>query len=141
MSMSPSISVVTVCFNAEGTIADTIASVERQRFVQREHLIIDGGSRDGTVATAQAAGVGRIRIVSEPDRGIYDAMNKGIRLAGNGVVGFLNADDMYHDDLVLADVARRFLDPRIDAVFGNLDYVTQDGVRVVRCWRSRTTPS
>jgi len=135
--MPPSISVITVCFNAERTIADTIASVGRQRFAQWEHLIIDGGSRDGTVATAQLASAGLARIISEPDRGIYDAMNKGIRLAEKEVVGFLNADDMYHDDLVLADVARRFLDPRIDAVFGNLDYVSQDGIRVIRCWRSR----
>jgi glycosyltransferase involved in cell wall biosynthesis len=135
--LSTSISVITVCFNAERTIADALTSVGRQRFDRREHLIIDGGSRDRTVAIAKANSTGVVRVISEPDHGIYDAMNKGIKLANNEVIGFLNADDMYYDDMVLSDVARKFCDPRIDAVFGNLDYISQDGTQLLRCWRSR----
>ena len=132
-----SITVVTVCQNAEATIADAVRSVTRQEWPHREHLLIDGLSQDSTVAVAREHGDGSLRIRSERDHGVYDAMNKGISQARGGIIGFLNADDWYCDARVLADVAKVFSDERIDAVFGNLDYVTTDGSRIVRRWRSR----
>jgi glycosyltransferase involved in cell wall biosynthesis len=87
------ISVVTVCLNAERTIADTIASVAAQDWPDFEHIIVDGGSTDGTAALVERLGHGRLRFVSEPDDGLYDAMNKGLALATGDYVGFLNADD------------------------------------------------
>ena len=102
-----------------------------------DHLVIDGASTDGTSQVIERYRARLSCVVSEPDRGIYDAMNKGIALAEGEIVGFLNADDEYADDAVLSDVAQRFSDPAIDAVYGDLVYVAaSDPGRVVRYWRS-----
>jgi glycosyltransferase involved in cell wall biosynthesis len=130
------LSLVTACFNAETTIADTVRSVGRQVGVEVEHLIMDGASHDATVAVARSCAHPGVRIFSEPDAGVYDAMNRGIALATGEVIGFLNADDYLVDERVLATVARPFQDPRVDAVFGDLEYITPDDARVVRYWRS-----
>ena len=87
------LSVVTVCFNARATIARTIESVAAQDWPDYEHVIVDGGSKDGTIELVESLGHDRLRLVSGPDEGIYDAMNKGLRLARGDYVGFLNADD------------------------------------------------
>jgi glycosyltransferase involved in cell wall biosynthesis len=136
-SSRTAITVVTVCRNAEATIEDAVCSVRSQAWAHREHLIIDGMSQDDTVAIARAYGDGSLRVISEHDRGIYDAMNKGIKQAKGEIIGFLNADDWYCDARVLGDIANAFRDERVDAVFGNLDYVSSDGSRVMRRWRSR----
>jgi glycosyltransferase involved in cell wall biosynthesis len=132
------ISVVTVVRNCVDTIADNLRSVASQRHPAVEHVVIDGASTDGTRALLErhrhALGV----LVSEPDRGIYDAMNKGIAASRGDVIGTLNADDVYADDRVLADVAAAFVDPTVEACFGDLVYVDRrDAARVVRYWRSR----
>jgi GT2 family glycosyltransferase len=93
--MPVSFSIVTPCLNAEATLADTLRSVREQDYEAVEHVVVDGGSTDGTVAILEAAGGGAVRFVSEPDRGLSDAMNKGIAMARNDVVGWLNADDVY----------------------------------------------
>jgi glycosyltransferase involved in cell wall biosynthesis len=130
-------SIITVVRNAAGTIAQCIESVAAQRHADVEHLVIDGASTDGTLQVVERYRSRLSRIVSEPDKGIYDAMNKGIALATGDVVGFLNADDAYADDEVLSDVAERFADPAIDAAYGDLVYVAaSDFRRVVRYWRS-----
>lgn len=119
----PLISIITVCRNAEECIAATVESVSSQSFSDFEHLIIDGASTDGTLARARLAHGRRMRIVSEPDDGLYDAMNKGLRLARGKYVLFLNAGDAFHTTetlLAYADAIRSF---EADIVYGDTDIV------------------
>lgn len=131
------ISVITVARNAEQTIADTLASVQSQRFDDIEHIVIDGASRDRTLAIVDEYRSHLAQVCSEPDRGIYDAMNKGIGLATGEVVGTLNADDVYQNEAILARVAEIFADPGVDACHADLVYVDRaDTRRIVRYWTS-----
>ena len=130
------ITIITATFNAGSTLAQNIESVGNQG-LELEHLIIDGGSTDDTLSIAQAHQAQLANIVSEPDDGIYDAMNKGIALATGDIIGILNADDFYAGNDVLARVAAAFEDPSIDACYGDLKYVDSDDIdKVVRYWRS-----
>ena len=132
------ISVITVCYNAAATIEDAVRSVASQDHPDVEHIVIDGGSRDGTQAILERNKARISRLVSEPDQGIYDAMNKGIALATGDVVGFLNADDWYAHPGVLSKVAAQFAQAEVDACYADLVYVDQDDpARVVRYWTSR----
>jgi glycosyltransferase involved in cell wall biosynthesis len=132
------ISVITVCFNAAATIGATLDSLAAQRGADVEHIVIDGGSTDGTLDAIARHAWKPARVVSEPDHGVYDAMNKGLRLATGEVVGFLNADDFLAGEGVLADVSRAMSDPQVDACYADLVYVApEDAARVVRYWRSR----
>src|SRR3712207_1791708 len=92
--MPVSFSIVTPCLNAEATIGQTLRSVAAQGVDALEHVVVDGGSTDGTLDILRAAG-GPVLSVSEPDRGLSDAMNKGVAMARNDVIGWLNADDVY----------------------------------------------
>ena len=132
------ISVITVCRNSAATIADTFSSVEAQTHPDIEHIVVDGASSDDTLAVIKDH-CGRVAcLVSEPDHGIYDGMNKGLRLSSGEVIGFLNADDVYADTNVLARVAKTFEDdPCVEACFGDLLYVTQDNQSVIRYWKSQ----
>jgi glycosyltransferase involved in cell wall biosynthesis len=131
------VSIVTVCFNSAGTIEDTIRSVREQEYEQVEHVIVDGGSTDGTQEIVGRYN-GRIKkFISEPDRGIYDAMNKGLGLVTGDVVGFLNADDVYASPGVIGDIAVAMHTGRTDGVYGDLVYMGRhDSNRVVRYWRA-----
>jgi glycosyltransferase involved in cell wall biosynthesis len=130
------ISIITVCFNSAKTISDTIRSVANQEYPDIEHIIVDGGSTDGTVKLIDNAS-SIARYVSEPDKGIYDAMNKGIAMATGDVVGILNADDFYTSNHVVSSIAKVFENPTIDACYADLVYVDQnDTNKVVRYWRS-----
>jgi len=131
------ISIITVSLNNVLTIAETIESVLAQKNAEVEHLIIDGNSDDGTVEKI-ASYANRIAAwVSEPDSGIYDAMNKGLAMASGDIVGFLNADDFYADNGVLAKVAATFSDSNVDACYSDLVYVSPDDKsKIVRYWRS-----
>jgi glycosyltransferase involved in cell wall biosynthesis len=130
------ISVITTTYNSAATVGDTLLSVARQDYDDIEHIIVDGHSKDGTLAivnTFQHVA----KIVSEPDKGIYDAMNKGVQLAIGEVIGILNSDDFYNSQQVLSKVAAMFQDPSVDAVYGDLQYVKQDNVtKVVRTWKA-----
>ena len=131
------ISIVTATLNCVDTVGDCLASVRAQSYGAREHVVIDGASRDGTVAMLQAHRGELVVLVSEPDGGIYDALNKGIRHASGDVVGFLHADDLYADVDVLSRVAESFADPAVEAVYGDLVYVAKDDTaRVIRYWRA-----
>lgn len=130
------ISIITVCLNAEATIADCLASIASQT-CRAEHVLIDGGSVDRTVDIIRAQSGPDAKVISEPDHGIYDAMNKGIQLATGDIVGILNADDFYAGPDILEKVSLAFVDPRIEACYGDLVYV--DGrktEKVRRYWRS-----
>jgi glycosyltransferase involved in cell wall biosynthesis len=116
------ISVITVSYNGANTISDTLQSVNAQTHADVEHVIVDGGSTDDTMALVRTEGLRVARSVSEPDRGIYDAMNKGVRLATGDVLAFLNADDRYAHIHVLEEVAGLFERAQVDAVFGNVAF-------------------
>jgi glycosyltransferase len=131
------ISIITVTFACAETVGDCLASVAGQSYAKREHILIDGASTDGTLAVLEAHRSALAVLVSEPDGGIYDALNKGIALATGDIVGFLHADDLYADGDVLARVAEAFADPAVEAVYGDLVYVAkEDTGRVIRHWRS-----
>lgn len=130
-------SIITVCRNASTTIPDTLAAVRMQEYSEVEHLVIDGGSTDATLDILKRPENIGVRWVSEVDLGIYDAMNKGLAQADGEVIGFLNADDLYADNQVLARVAEAFIDPKVAAVYGDLVYVNREQPdKVVRYWRS-----
>ncbi len=132
------ISVITVSYNSATTIGDTVRSVASQLHPDIEHLVIDGLSTDDTVKVVESTRHQHLVLSSEPDEGIYDAMNKGLTRATGEIIGFLNADDLYADAEVLARVAKAFeTDPSIEACFGDLVYVTEDNRKVVRYWKSR----
>lgn len=136
------ISVVTVCYNSAATIARTLRSVATQSWPQVEHIVVDGASRDDTLAVIDANRTRVATLLSEPDKGIYDAMNKGVALATGDVVVFLNADDFYADDGVLARVATAMSNERLDALYGDVEFFGAADDRVVRRYNSsRFTPS
>ncbi len=116
-------SIITVCFNSEATIADTLRTVAEQQYPNVEHIIIDGASSDGTLEVVKRSGH-PVQLISERDRGIYDAMNKGIARASGDVVGILNADDFYPHAHVLERVAREFEAPRVEATIGDICFVS-----------------
>ncbi len=134
--MSPKLSIITVVYNNETTIADTIRSVAMQSYKNIEYIIVDGQSTDGTLQHIAEHWGTVTHLISEKDKGIYDAMNKGLALATGDVVGFINGDDFYAGD-VLGNVAYVFDDDSIDVCYGDLCYVRQDDPSVViRYWRS-----
>jgi glycosyltransferase len=131
-------SLVTVSFNSEATIRDTIESVLSQSHPDIEYIVVDGASRDSTPQIVAEYGTRIHRFVSERDRGIYDAMNKGVALATGDVVAFINSDDFYADRDAIAQVDAVFGSTDADCVFADLDYVHRDdSTRIVRKWRSR----
>lgn len=142
------ISVITATYNSAATLADTLASVVAQTYPDVEHIIVDGASTDSTLTlvehyrSAYERGGKTFRVVSERDRGIYDAMNKGISMATGTLVGLLNSDDYFTSPDVLARVADAFStdttpDARLDAVYGDVHYVDQhQTTRVVRHYSS-----
>ncbi|MEM9312018.1 MAG: glycosyltransferase family 2 protein, partial [Pseudomonadota bacterium] len=131
------ISVVTAVYNRAETIAQAMQSVQSQTYANVEHVIQDGGSADATLAQVKKLANASTHVLSEPDGGIYDAINRGIRRATGDVVGLMHSDDFFASDEVLAKVARAFADPSVDGVYGDLDYVAvDDPSRVIRHWRS-----
>ncbi|MGZ5255706.1 MAG: glycosyltransferase family 2 protein [Flavitalea sp.] len=130
------ISVITAAYNSASTIADTLRSVAQQDYPDIEHIIIDGGSRDDTMGIV----IDFLHVklsISEEDKGIYDAMNKGIKRATGDIIAILNSDDFYSNSSVLSSVASLFEDPQIDAVYGDLQYVKQDNTNIVsRYWKA-----
>ncbi len=136
MMVSPlKISVVTVVFNRRDTIEDTLRSVASQIYGDVEHIVVDGGSSDGTMVVLNAYRDQIDVLLSEADRGIYDALNKGVALATGDVVGFSHADDVFADAGVLARIADAFTDETVGAAYGDLVYVHEgDMTRVIRHW-------
>ncbi len=130
------ISIITATYNSASTVRDTLNCIARQEYPHIEHIIIDGLSSDDTLKIVQEF-PHVSKLISEKDKGIYDAMNKGVRLATGEVVGILNSDDFYHHPAVLAKVMEVFHDPAVDAVYGDLQYVAHDNVeKVTRTWRT-----
>jgi glycosyltransferase len=129
------ITIITVAYNSAGTIADTLASVAAQTHADIEHIVVDGGSTDGTQAVVNARGSAVSRFVSERDAGIYDAMNKGLAMATGDWVGFLNADDAFAHTHIVAAIAKAAASDA-DVIYGDLLYVGEESGRTVRYWRA-----
>lgn len=131
------ISIVTAVYNRHATLASAFSSIAAQTHQDIEHLVQDGGSTDGSLDVIADWEHSRMRVVSERDGGIYDALNRGIARATGDVVGFLHSDDLLAHAGVLAQVADALADPALDGVYGDLDYVAADDTnRVIRRWRS-----
>lgn len=138
------ISIVTAVWNRAGTVGQALASVGSQTHAEIEHIVQDGGSTDGTLAAIAARADPRIRLVSERDTGLYDALNRGLARTTGEVIGLVHSDDYLAAPDILAQVARAFADPAVDAVYGDLDYIASPtpaqeapgSPRILRRWRS-----
>ncbi|MES2993278.1 MAG: glycosyltransferase family 2 protein [Pseudomonadota bacterium] len=132
------ISIITVAYNSAATIAETLGSVAEQTHADIEHIVVDGLSQDATLTIVRDHGARVSRVITERDSGIYDAMNKGLRVARGDLVGFLNADDTFaHRDVVASIAAAAHHHPAAAAVYGDLVYVKQDRTdQVLRHWSS-----
>ena len=130
------ISIITATFNSGATVAQTLQSVQRQEYDNKEHIIVDGLSTDKTLEIV--TGFAHVaKLIREKDGGIYDAMNKGILASTGEIVGILNSDDVYANNKVLAKVKSTFEDPKVEACYADLQYVHhQDMNKVVRIWKS-----
>lgn len=131
------ISIITACYNSAPFILDALHAVASQHYGNVEHIIVDGGSTDGTCALIDQYRTANTHVISEPDQGLYDAMNKGIACATGDIIGTLHSDDRYASPDVLKLVAQAFDDPLLDACYADLVYVDRSGDnRVVRYWKS-----
>lgn len=134
------ISIITTTFNSESTIAGTVESVLKQSHKDIEYWIIDGNSKDGTLDILKRYEPlfdGKMHIISEPDNGIYDAMNKGIERCTGDVIGILNSDDYFTSDDIIENVAKAFEHENIDAVYGDIHFIHNDNPKkIVRYYSS-----
>ncbi|OGH89850.1 MAG: hypothetical protein A2537_01370 [Candidatus Magasanikbacteria bacterium RIFOXYD2_FULL_36_9] len=131
------ISIITVCFNSVKTIEDTIKSVIAQQCDSLEYIIIDGDSKDGTLDIINKYKDKITKYISEPDKGIYDAMNKGVGLASGDIIGILNSDDFFSNDSVLKNIMEVFQKNKVDACYGNIEYVQRDNTKkCIRYWKA-----
>lgn len=131
------VSVITISFNAESTIEETIQSVVNQNYNDIEYIVVDGASTDGTLKIVDKYKGQIHKVVSERDKGVYDAMNKGVALATGDLVAILNADDVYTNSDVIGDVVNAIQTSGADTCYGNLEYVDRlDPTKVKRLWIS-----
>jgi glycosyltransferase involved in cell wall biosynthesis len=121
------VSIITVCYNRKATIAQSVESVLNQDYPNIEYIVIDGNSSDGTQAVVESYSDKISHYVSEPDKGMYDAINKGLRLASGDIVGLMHSDDVFYDSNVVSKIVNIFnTTPSADAVYGDGIYVTND---------------
>lgn len=132
------ISVITVTFNSEKFLNTCLDSIQSQIHNDIDHIIIDGESTDNTLSILNSRTNHYTSLISEPDKGIYDAMNKGIKIAKGDVIGFLNSDDFYANENVLLQVSKIFEDnPSLDACYSDLVYIDKKNIsQIVRYWKS-----
>lgn len=138
--MSIKFSVITATYNSSASVADTIKSILNQDYDNYEIIFIDGASKDKTldvIKTETFSAIDKVKIISEPDAGIYDALNKGIMNSAGDVIAFLHADDFYASDNVLRNIAAKFDEADSDSVYGDLEYVRKENTeKIIRYWRS-----
>ena len=133
------LSLITVTYNSLETLKETINSIRSQKVNGLEYIVIDGGSSDETVQLLKNNGDVVSRWISEPDKGIYDALNKGIYMATGEIVGFLHADDRFASANILSEVISQFCKREIDFLYGDLEYITTSNPhKVLRYWHSGT---
>ena len=132
------ISIITVVYNADTFLKDCIQSVMEQTYSNIEYIVVDGGSTDNTISIVESYGALISHFISEKDGGLYDAINKGIKIASGDVIGILNADDMLASEKAIEQVAKAFeQDINTEGVYGDLNYVHPTKMRVVRAWKSK----
>lgn len=135
------ISIITVSYNSISTIRNTFDSVLNQTYSNIEYIIIDGKSTDGTVEIIkkyEPQFKGRMIWISQPDRGLYDAMNKGIKMATGDIIGILNSDDFFSSDKIVENIAKSFANKNLDAVYGDIKFVNpSDTTKTVRYYSSK----
>ena len=138
--MQPKLSLITACFNSEKSILRTVNSVLNQTYPHLEYIIIDGASRDQTLQLLAPYRDRISTLISEPDRGIYDALNKGIRLAQGEIIGFIHSDDELKNPHVVERMIQKMSERKADGIYSDLNYVVQsDGnSKVLRHWKSKT---
>jgi len=129
------VSIITVSFNAIATLQQTIESVLAQDYSDIEYWVIDGGSSDGTKELLASYG-DRIKYISEPDKGIYDAFNKGLALVKGDVIGVIGADDFYPTTDVIRSVVEVFEQQDVDSIYGDLQFINPQSLKVVRKWKA-----
>lgn len=129
------ITIITISFNAKATIEKTLQSVANQSYKNIEQIIVNGNSKDNTIDICKS--YSHIsKIISEPDNGVYDAFDKGLKSATGDVVGFLNADDVFYDNNSVQEIVNAFSNNETDIVYGNLDYINKEG-KIIRNWISK----
>ena len=136
-SNPPLFSILTAVWDRAATIGPAVASLTAQSCGDYEHVVQDAGSTDGTLAILAASTDPRMKLISAPDLGIYDGLNRAMARSSGQIIGLLHSDDCYAHPGVLEQVARRFAESGADAVYGDLDYVAAaDPAKIVRRWRS-----
>ncbi|PSU22931.1 glycosyltransferase family 2 protein [Photobacterium kishitanii] len=131
------VSIITATYNSSRTIIDTLKSLEEQTYSNIEYIIIDGASKDNTLDVIKNNCSRVSTIISEPDNGIYDALNKGINLATGDIVGFLHSDDLFAYPEAIEDIVKSMSKNNTDAIYADLQYVDKDNINsIVRYWRS-----
>ena len=132
------VSIITATYNSAATLRDCLQSVAKQSYAPIEHIIIDGASKDDSLSIAQSfAHIAQVH--SEKDQGIYDAMNKGIAHATGDIIGILNSDDFYVDELVIQDIVNVFENSNCDVAYADLQYVDRERTdKIIRTWKSGT---
>lgn len=129
------ISIITITFKAEATLERTLNSVLNQSYKNIEQIIVDGDSKDKTLEICKKF-PHISKIISEQDKGVYDAFNKGLNLAAGDIIGFLNADDVFYSENSVQEIVNAFSNNETDIVYGNLDYINDEG-KVIRNWISK----
>ena len=133
----PKISLITITYNSAATLEDTIRSVVTQDYPSVEYIIKDGGSKDETLSIVSKFPEKISKVISEPDKGLYDALNKGLSVANGDIIGFLHSDDLYVHNSVLSKVAETFRTKNCDAVYADLYFVDRNDLdKVTRKWKS-----
>ncbi|MDY4384038.1 glycosyltransferase family 2 protein [Pectobacterium brasiliense] len=131
------VSIITATYNSAKTISDTLKSLNAQTYPDIEYIIIDGGSKDNTLSLIKSSCSRVSVIISEPDKGIYDALNKGIFSATGDIVGFLHSDDFFAYPDAVKDIVDAMRESNADAVYGDLNYISStDNDVIVRKWVS-----
>ena len=131
------VSIITITYNSEATLRDTIESVVNQTYPNIEYIIVDGLSKDNTLAIVDEYKDKIAKVVSEKDHGLYDALNKGIGIATGDVIGLIHSDDFYTNPHVIEQVVNRISEQKADALYADLYYVDKDDTnRIFRKWKS-----
>lgn len=130
------VTIITVTLNSEKYLADCIQSVFKQNYTNIEHIIIDGKSTDNTVSIIKKYDTYISKWISEPDRGMYDAINKGIEMATGDIIGVLNSDDVFASNDVIKNIVNCFVENKTDSVFGDLVFVNPSNIeKITRIWK------